>query len=395
MDQEIGRLQHLSSFALDYGEYHHELKPFVNLAKEITDSPVCEINIIDAFNQWTISRTEEKLKVIPREQSVCFDTIQQNEPYEVSDLQENSRYQNRDYVTDEPYFRYYCGVQLTTEEDRSIGSICVLDQKTKEISDRQKRQLQYLADLVVQHLEKDRTTYEVKKQVHKLKERFKTLNHDLRSPINGIVGIVDLLMSDDDTVEVDTEDLLTIKDCAKAMVDEIDGVMIHDDQALTNGVDSIMLNKVFSKVENLSLPQAKNKEIDFKIDYGQDSNQPISVYASRLLVQILSNLVANAIKFTGSGGEVTVANEIYEEDDQQYSEIKVKDNGTGMPAEEVEKFNSGKKVTGSVGTEGEASFGIGLQHVRNLVSELKGQITVASKEGKGSTFTVTVALANL
>lgn len=397
MDQEISRIKHLSSFALDYGEYHDELKPFVELVKEITDSSVCEINIIDAFNQWTISRTEEELKVIPREESVCFDTIQQQYPYEISDLQQEERYKNRDYVSGDPYFRYYCGVQLTTKEDKNIGSICVLDHETKEISDAQKSQLEYLADLVVQYLEKDRSVYQAKKQVHKLKERFKNLNHDLRSPLNGIVGITELLISDDENVTVSMDDLRVIKDCAEAIVKEIDEVMISevDGAESTNGLDSVMLDEVFSKVENLSLPQAKNKEVDLVTDRLKEHNQPISGYTSKRIVQILSNLVANAIKFTGSGGEVTVTNEIYEEGDQQYLEVKVEDNGRGMPDKEVEKFNTGKKVTGSLGTDGEASFGIGLQHVRSLVSELKGQIRVESKEKKGSTFTVDIALANL
>jgi hypothetical protein len=63
---------------LDYSSYQQELSPFVKLAQEITDSPVCEINIIDAYNQWTIARTEEELKVIPPEESVCMDAIQES-----------------------------------------------------------------------------------------------------------------------------------------------------------------------------------------------------------------------------------------------------------------------------------------------------------------------------
>ncbi|NIT56521.1 MAG: hypothetical protein GWN00_09900, partial [Aliifodinibius sp.] len=203
------------------------LNPFVKLAQEITDSPVCEINIIDAYNQWTIARTEEELKVIPREESVCVDTIQEDEPYEVTNLKDHNRYSNRSYVIGEPYFRYYCGVQLTTDEGINIGSICVLDQEAKEITSRQKQQLEYLADIIVQYLQKDRSVHQSKRKVHKMEERFRTLNHDIRNPINGIVGIVDLLLTDEDDqqAEVSMDDLMMIKECANAIIGEIDGVL--------------------------------------------------------------------------------------------------------------------------------------------------------------------------
>lgn len=395
MDQEIDRLQDISSFALSYEDYHDELQPFVKLGKEITESPVCEINIIDAYNQWTIARTKKELKVIPREESVCFDTIQQHEPYEISDLSQSDRYQNRSYVTGNPNFRYYCGVQLTTRDGSNIGSICVLDQKAKEISDQQKTKLQYLADLVVPYLEKDRLMYQSTKQVHEMREQFRTLNHDLRNPINGIVGIADLLITDDATVEVDRDDLLTIKDCAKAIVDEIDGTLLASDERVTNGADSVSLNTVFDKVRSLNTPQAQNKDIEFTVYGDVEMGFPISVYSSKRLIQILSNLAANAIKFTQSGGCVEAKYSAAEENEVAFLKVEVVDDGVGMDSKEVERFNNGEKVTGLAGTEGEASYGIGLQHVRNLVSELDGSIEAESTKNEGSRFTVMVALANL
>ncbi|MGM0546918.1 MAG: GAF domain-containing sensor histidine kinase [Bacteroidota bacterium] len=395
MDQEVDRLQDISSFALSYENYHDELQPFVKLGKEITESPVCEINIIDAYNQWTIARTKKELKVIPREESVCFDTIQQDEPYEISDLSQSDRYQNRSYVTGDPNFRYYCGVQLTTRDGNNIGSICVLDQKAKEISNQQKTKLQHLADLVVPYLEKDRLVYQSKKQVHQMREQFRTLNHDLRNPINGIVGIADLLITDEATVEVDRDDLLTIKDCAEAIVDEIDGTLLASDERVTNGADSVLLNTVFEKLASLSTPQAQNKNIEFTISGDAQIDSSISVYSSKRLIQILSNLVANAIKFTKSGGCVEAKYSMAEDNEDSFLKVEVVDDGVGMDSKEVDRFNNGEKVTGLAGTEGEVSYGIGLHHVRNLVSELGGSIEVESTKNEGTRFTVMVALANL
>lgn len=142
------RLHHLSGFALEYDSYWQELRPFVELAKSITNSPFCEVNIIDAYNQWTIARSEKELKVIPREESICVDTVQQDELHEVNDLKKSESYKDRYYVTGDPHFRYYCGVQLTSSNGINIGSFCVLDNKAKTISDDQKQQLQHLADWI-------------------------------------------------------------------------------------------------------------------------------------------------------------------------------------------------------------------------------------------------------
>lgn len=396
MNKEIDRLQHLSSFALDYDSYHEKLESFVELAKTITDSPICEINIIDAYNQWTIARSESELKVIPREESICHDTIEKDKPYEITNLQEDGRYRDRDYVTGAPYFRYYCGVQLTTKEGANIGSICVLDQKEKKISDKQKEQLQYLADLVVQYLQKDQLVYRSKGKLHDLEQRFRTLSHDLRNPVNGIVGIVDLLLTDEDEIKVSTEDLLMIKDCAEAIVDEIDGVLSPGEQIKdSNGVDDILLEDVFEKVKKLNTPPAQNKEISFKVENRANNTYSISIYSSRKLIQIVSNLVANAIKFTDYGGRIGVSYAIVEKDEEMILKVVVEDNGIGMNGDKVENFNRGEKVGGSPGTAGEESFGIGLQHVRQLVDELDGKILTESTIGKGTEFTVSVEVSNL
>ncbi len=398
MEQEIDRVDHLASFALDYSSYHQELSPFVKLAQEITDSPVCEINIIDAYNQWTIARTEEELKVIPREESVCMDTIQESKPYEVRDLKGHTRYSNRSYVAGEPYFRYYCGVQLTTDEDINIGSICVLDQETKEITNQQKEQLEYLADLVVQYLQKDRLVHQSNRKVHKMEERFRTLNHDIRNPINGIVGIVDLLMTDegDEQIEVSTDDLQMIKDCANAIVGEIDRVLSTDEQeGVVDGVDKKPLKNVFEQVQKLNIPSAKRKDINFRIERKDDADYYISPYSAKQLVQIINNLVANGIKFTGNEGTIKVIYTTEEVEEQSLLKIMVEDDGIGMDEDKVESFNSGEKVFGSSGTEGEESFGIGLHHVRRMVAELDGNISVESNPGEGTQFTVTIAIKHL
>jgi two-component system sensor histidine kinase ResE len=137
--------------------------------------------------------------------------------------------------------------------------------------------------------------------------------------------------------------------------------------------ERLSLAQVIADVCNIVSPLLEKKRISLiKDDFGD-----ISVYADRhYLLQILLNLLDNAIKYTDPGGEVSVsANRIAEEN---LVEISVTDNGMGISPDNLEKiFERFHKVTPS-GQKGEQGLGIGLDIVRSLVQLHGGEIKVQS-----------------
>ncbi len=108
--------------------------------------------------------------------------------------------------------------------------------------------------------------------------------------------------------------------------------------------------------------------------------------------KVFYNLVSNAFKFTTEQGEISVSIKIIE---TALVEIKVKDTGTGIPADSLSHiFDRFYQVDGSNTREYEGT-GIGLALTKELVELHKGKITISSKEGEGSEFTIDFPLGDL
>lgn len=109
----------------------------------------------------------------------------------------------------------------------------------------------------------------------------------------------------------------------------------------------------------------------------------------RRLKQVLVNLLSNAVKYNRDGGDISIA---VDENGSDSVTISVVDTGPGIPADKLDQLF---KPFDRLGIEGGtiAGTGIGLTITRRLVEMMDGQIRVASTEGEGSTFSVTLPLA--
>ncbi|MDW8801910.1 PAS domain-containing sensor histidine kinase [Clostridium sp. A1-XYC3] len=145
-------------------------------------------------------------------------------------------------------------------------------------------------------------------------------------------------------------------------------------------LDIIYLSK--SIIESISL-YASEKNI--KIEFSAASSSIITAIDDEKYERILLNLLSNAIKFTPNGKSISVS--ISHKEDHIY--IKVSDTGVGIPNEKLSLiFDRFGQVNNSM-TRGSEGTGIGLCLVKLLVNKLDGDITVESKVGEGSTFTIT------
>ena len=130
-------------------------------------------------------------------------------------------------------------------------------------------------------------------------------------------------------------------------------------------------------------PLAASKNINFK--YESEQKTAFTYFDQEKLEIVSSNLISNALKYTPAGGEVTVCFQQIKRDKQHFNQIKVIDNGSGIPPEKLEKifdlyYHEGQEV----------GFGIGLALVKNLITVHKGDIHVESEAGKGTIFTVEI-----
>ena len=370
------------------------MQPFVELAKQITDSPICEIDIIDDNYQSILAHNVTGVKVAPQYYSVCNETLQKNVAHEIEDLSKQNRYKNLSYVKGNPWLRYYFGIKLTTSTGKDIGTISVLDSIPKRIAIEQKVQFKLLAHTVMLAIESEYGFNKMSDKLNVLKDNLHKLNHDISSPISGIVLLADLLMEDTEEVKVQSRDIKMFKESALVIPDIITGILATEDVDINieKMLEKKPLSDVLKKIEGLYNPLAQNKNVTLSLKNQMDSEIRVPYHISIKLIRIIGNLASNAIKFTPDNGSVDVIFSGTFEEGRTMINITVKDTGESLSSEQISSFKNGNPVARSNDQGSKESFGLGLQHVYQMISEEGGSVTVEARKDSGTRFSISLPL---
>ena len=228
---------------------------------------------------------------------------------------------------------------------------------------------------------------EMTARLHELNRRkdemIAVVSHDLCSPLTGFRLVIDLLR---EGRHGSTDELLGIMDqSARRMVSMVRGLL---------DISKLQADKVELELEDMRLSEvirhamqplvinANAKQIS--LNFHPPIREPV-VRADRLRVlQIFSNLLTNAVKFTSAGGAVDVTLEPMKD----VVKVKVRDTGLGIPREEMPHIFEKYRQTATKATAGETGAGLGLAIVREMVLLHGGQISVSSEVNRGSVFCV-------
>jgi PAS domain S-box-containing protein len=229
-------------------------------------------------------------------------------------------------------------------------------------------------------------------RAQKAKEQFlANISHEIRTPINGIAGMAELL-SQDPTPEEKTTYLNAIRSAAdnlKVIINDIlDLASIESGKLKFESIGFSVKDLLSSLIDSFSV-QAKEKRIELKLDIEAEADT-ILVGDPVRLNQILINLMSNAIKFTHSGN-IRIVCKVARKQQRTYDLVfEVIDTGIGIPQDKLKTiFESFSQADESV-TRKYGGTGLGLTIVKQLAELQKGVITVESKENEGSLFRVVI-----
>ena len=225
----------------------------------------------------------------------------------------------------------------------------------------------------------------------KAKTRFlANMSHEIRTPINGIMGI-NYLLSKTDLNEKQTEYTKKLHSSTEHLLNIINDIL--DISKIEAG--KIELEKINFKIENL-LEDIKNsvdykaKEKGLELNFIYDKTDTIYYADSVKILQILINLVDNAIKFTHNG-QVNIKVKII---DEQTIEFVVSDTGIGLTIQQQTNiFNQFSQADNTI-TRKYGGTGLGLSISKQLANLMGGDLSVQSNLGKGSTFTFICKVEN-
>jgi signal transduction histidine kinase len=390
-ENELNRLLSLSDFDVDYTTQQDVFKDLAKLAAKVAGTEISLVNLIDTYTQWTISHHGLEIDQMPREDSVCQYTIMGDDGFEIKNLADDDRFKEKFYVAEDPSLRYYYGIPLQTD-GVNLGALCVLDNQERQITPEKAELLKIIADEIVNRLKGLKVINNLKSRLNEANEDKKKVAHDIRGPLGGIVGLARIIAEQghDNQIDEVLDFVNMIHKSGHSILELADEILSNNEiRPLKNDEFNLLLFK--DKLEKLYKPQARNKNIDFRVNISPD--KATTPFSKNKLLQIIGNLISNAMKFTPAAGKVTVDMDIIAQETGSKLKIKVGDNGIGLSKEDIAKILEGKAASTN-GTGGEQGYGFGLALVKHLVENLKGTLSITSEEGKGAIFHLSLPVAD-
>lgn len=222
-------------------------------------------------------------------------------------------------------------------------------------------------------------------------EFLSSMSHELRTPLNAILGFGQMLELDSDTFtntqQTNIQEILDAGNHLLALINQVLDLAKIESGKVDITIESVDFNEVLEQSTTLIRPLAAKRNIELT---NLVSGNGYIVHADKVrLMQVLVNILSNAVKYNRENGQIIISDEVM---DKQRLRINVTDSGAGISKQNIDKlFTSFERLDMKDNVEG---TGIGLVICKNLIDLMGGDIGVTSTQDKGSTFWIEIALAN-
>ena len=219
------------------------------------------------------------------------------------------------------------------------------------------------------------------------------MSHDIRTPMNAIIGFSSLLANDpsnEEKVKEYTQKITSSSQHLMNLINEILDISKIESGNVVLNIETFSVEKFVNDIEMMTRPMMEAKNQKYEICLGNMTYDALMGDVTRL-TQIMVNLLTNASKYTQSYGEISWSIDCVRVSDKyQRLRFEVKDTGIGM-SEDYQKiiFEPFTRAESST-TNKVQGTGLGMAITKNLVDMMGGAIEIHSKEGKGSTFAVEI-----
>ncbi len=369
-----------------------------NLTKDLIENDV--VRIIDGQQVSLLERAGLKA---PCKASECFERWKKfvldeskkefSQVVNIDYLKE--RYEQGDAEVDVDYWGMEAGGEqmcvrqsfvMTQDNDTDDIMVMVVSKEITEQVKKQREQTQALQDalLQAQHANKAKSTF------------LSNMSHDIRTPMNAIIGFTTIAVSHIDNKDQVRECLQKVLSSSNHLLSLINDIL--DMSRIESGKVQIKeqecnISEIMHNLVNIIQPQVKAKQLELFIDTFEVVNEDVIADALKLN-QVFINLLSNAVKYTPAGGTVTfriMQKTTFRHGYGDYI-FTIKDNGIGMSPEFVEHIFEPFERETTVTQSGIQGTGLGMAITKNIIEMMSGTIKVESEMGKGSTFTVELSL---
>ncbi len=275
---------------------------------------------------------------------------------------------------------------MTPDDDTGDIMVMVVSREITEQVQKQREQTQALQDALMQaqHANRAKTTF------------LSNMSHDIRTPMNAIIGFATIAASHIDNKSQVSDCLRKVLSSSNHLLSLINDIL--DMSRIESGKVQIKeqecnISELMHNLVNIIQSQIKAKQLELFIDTFEVANEDV-IADSLKLNQVFINLLSNAVKYTPAGGTITfriIQKTTFRHGYGDYIFI-VKDTGIGMSSEFVQHIFEPFERESTITRSGIEGTGLGMAITKNIVEMMNGTISVESKVGEGSTFTVELSL---
>ncbi len=393
-DDEKNRITALNALKILDTSYDESYDRITRLTQALFSVPICLVSLVDTNRQWFKSCIGLPVRETGRDISFCGHAILGDEPFIINDASKDERFADNPLVTAEPHIRFYAGLPLKTLDGSAIGTLCIIDREPRSLSEAELVIFNDLGEMVERELHNRELALQVE-QAHEAliiarekaeaanqaKTRFlANISHELRTPMHAILSFTALCdkKSDDEKIK---QYLSHIKSSGQRLMELVSGLL---------DIANLESGKMIAELSHFDIASITREQIEKFADLA--ANKKISltytgadelsaVFDKRLMIQVLHNLIDNAVKYSAEESAITLTCESRqaELDGQQKNCIycAVQDNGAGIPAQELEdifdRFTEGSNTRSNAGGKG-----LGLSLCKEIIKLHKGVIRVTS-----------------
>ncbi len=235
------------------------------------------------------------------------------------------------------------------------------------------------------------------KKEHEAKSAFlSNIGHDIRTPMNVIMGCIALCKKEDASLPEIRENVAKIERACQHLLSLVNDVLemsrIESGKIETEET-TLDLRVMVTEWQETFAPQMQEKNINFTVDCN-DVKDPLVTCSRQGFNRVVMNLLSNACKFTPDGGTVSLKLTEIPSDKEGFGlyELRVKDNGIGMTESVVSRLFDAFEMERSSSLSGVQGVGLGMAITKRIIDQMDGKIQVQSQSGKGTEFVVTVPM---
>jgi signal transduction histidine kinase len=350
------------------------------VAARLSGVPIALVTLLDATRQLFKGRVGFSLDSAPREHAFCEQTIRLGQPLVVSDLSTDERFRANPLVRGEAGLRFYCGVPVRTPDGQALGTLCVLDNRARELDPETLVLLQALARQVETELEVRRrlSMLEAQRETNDSKQLLAAMvAHDLRSPLTTILVAAEVLRPADAESRTDLELILDSAERMRRMLRDFLDVTLFDSGHLKLRLSTFPFAPLLTSAVSRLTRSASRRGQRLSTS---SSAAPTVRADAELIERVVTNLVSNALHHAPANQPVTVALGL---GPTGGARVEVRD--LGEPLAEPDRARLFEPLVQGP-TVSRHGYGLGLAFCRLAIEAHGGVIGVQPGQPTGNTF---------